>query len=141
MDTRFGRDPQPGEDPVDGGRYAVESYLDHQAGKLAGRFDAASYVALTRAMNSHDVGRGRGGAAAALGQVRACTTVVGIDSDRLYPLEQQRQLAAHIPAARLVVVPSRYGHDGFLVETAAVAGVLAEALAAAGRTDAARCGA
>ena len=141
MDTRFGRDPQPGEDPGAGGRYAVESYLDHQAGKLARRFDAASYVALTRAMNSHDVGRGRGGTAAALSAVSAGTTVVGITSDRLYPLEQQEHVAAHVPGARMVTVPSRYGHDGFLVETAAVAGVLADVLQTAGRADEARCGA
>ena len=145
MDTRFGREPQPGEDPGTGGRYAVESYLDHQAGKLSGRFDAASYVVLTRAMNSHDVGRGRGGTARALASVTARTTVVGIDSDRLYPLEQQVHLAEHIPGARLVTVSSRYGHDGFLVETAAVAGVLAAVLAAAERSSRgaaeARCGA
>jgi homoserine O-acetyltransferase len=141
MDTRFGRAQQPGEDPGAGGRYAVESYLDHQAGKLARRFDAASYVTLTRAMNSHDVGRGRGGAGAALSRVTAGTTVVGISSDRLYPLEQQEHIAAHVPGARLVSVPSRYGHDGFLVETAAVARVLSDVLQTAGRTDEARCGA
>ena len=145
MDSRFGRDPQPVEDPGTGGRYAVESYLDNQAGKLSRRFDAASYVVLTRAMNSHDVGRGRGGTARALATVSARTTVVGIDSDRLYPLEQQVHIADHVPAARLVTVPSRYGHDGFLVETAAVAEVLAEVTAAADRAGPraaeARCGA
>ncbi len=144
MDTRFGRDPQPGEDPDRDGRYAVESYLEHQAGKLAGRFDAGSYVTLTRSMNGHDVGRGRGGAAAALAGVTARTTVVAVDSDRLYPPAQQEHLVEHVPGARLEVVRSRYGHDGFLVETAAVSAVLAGALE---RTDApaqgetARCGA
>ena len=59
--------PQPGEDPLAGGRYAVESYLDHHADKLARRFDAGTYVVLSEAMNHHDVGRGRGGLAAALG--------------------------------------------------------------------------
>lgn len=128
IDTRFGRDAQPGEDPDAGGRYAVESYLDHQAGKLANRFDAGSYVVLTRSMNGHDVGRGRGGTEAALRRVTAATTVVGVDSDRLYPLEQQEHVAEHVPGARLEVVASRYGHDGFLVETAAVARVLARVL-------------
>ncbi|MGJ7441548.1 homoserine O-acetyltransferase MetX [Aquipuribacter sp. MA13-6] len=131
MDTRFGRDPQPGEDPDLDGRYAVESYLDHQAGKLAGRFDAGSYVTLTRSMNSHDVGRGRGGTAAALATVSARTTVVAVDSDRLYPPEQQEQVVEHVPDARLELVRSRYGHDGFLVETEAVAAVLARTLAGA----------
>lgn len=133
MDTRFGRDPQPGEDPDTDGRYAVESYLDHQAGKLAGRFDAGSYVTLTRSMNSHDVGRGRGGTAAALATVSARTTVVAVDSDRLYPPEQQEHVAEHVPGARLELVTSRYGHDGFLVETEAVAAVLAQTLAGADR--------
>ena len=69
---RFGRDPQGDEEPLGGGgRYAVESYLDHHEDKLAGRFDANSYVVLTEAMNSHDVGRGRGGVAAALGRITA----------------------------------------------------------------------
>lgn len=139
MDTRFGRLPQPGEDPVDGGRFAVESYLDHQAGKLSRRFDAASYVTLTRAMNSHDVGRDRGGTAAALARVTARTTVVGIDSDRLYPLEQQEHIAAHVPGGRLVTVASRYGHDGFLVETAAVAQVLHDVLVVADEPRGAGC--
>ncbi|WP_380168008.1 homoserine O-acetyltransferase [Jannaschia sp. R86511] len=142
MDTRFGRDPQPGEDPGTGGRYAVESYLEHQAGKLAGRFDAGSYVTLTRSMNSHDVGRGRGGTAAALATVTARTTVVAVDSDRLYPPEQQQHVVDHVPGARLVLVRSRYGHDGFLVETAAVSAALSQTLAeVAAPEDGARCGA
>ena len=58
---RFGNDPQTGEDPLAGGRYAVESYLDHQAQQLVRRFDANSYVALSDAMNHHDVGRGPAG--------------------------------------------------------------------------------
>ncbi len=69
LSERFGREAQLGEDPLSGGdrgRFAVESYLDHHAGKLARRFDANSYVRLTEAMNSHDVGRDRGGVAAAL---------------------------------------------------------------------------
>jgi homoserine O-acetyltransferase len=119
--ARFGREPQQGEDPATGGRYAVESYLDHHADKLAHRFDAGSYVVLTESMNSHDVGRGRGGVAAALARVSAPTLVIGIDSDRLYPLHQQAELASLIPTAGpLQVVTSDHGHDGFLTETAAV---------------------
>jgi homoserine O-acetyltransferase len=132
LERRFGRSPQPGEDPGDGGRYAVESYLDHQAGKLAGRFDAGSYVVLTEAMNGHDVGRGRGGVATALGRVRADVTVVAVDSDRLYPVSQSEQVARHVPGARgPIVVSSAAGHDGFLVETRAVGGIVAEALTTA----------
>jgi homoserine O-acetyltransferase len=121
LGTRFGRASQRGEDPFDGGRYAVESYLDHHAAKLTWRFDANSYVVLSRAMNSHDVGRDRGGAAAALGRITARTVVAGIDSDRLYPLAQQEELARHIPSCeRLEVIRSHVGHDGFLVEVDAV---------------------
>ena len=117
LDTRFGSTAQPGEDPWHGGRYAVGSYLDHHAAKLAHRFDAGSYVVLTEAMNGHDVGRGRGGGRAALRRVVMPTVVVGVDSDRLYPLPLQRELADAIPGAdRLRVVESPYGHDAFLLE-------------------------
>ena len=129
--TRFGREPQPGEDPLQGGRYAVESYLDHHAAKLVHRFDAASYVRLTEMMNAHDVGRGRGGAAAGLARVRARTLVAGVTSDRLYPVEQQVELVAGIPdAGELRLIDSPYGHDGFLIEAPTVSELLGELLAA-----------
>lgn len=127
LDTRFGRVPQGEEDPWHGGRYSVESYLDHHAAKLVWRFDAGSYVVLTEAMNSHDVGRGRGGVAAALRRVTAPTLVAGIDSDRLFPLAQQEELAAGIPGAdRVRVVQSPYGHDAFLIETGQVGSLVRE---------------
>ncbi|MFI8346843.1 homoserine O-acetyltransferase [Streptomyces sp. NPDC085596] len=129
LQTRFGRVVQGVEDPWHGGRYQVGSYLDHHAGKLIRRFDAGSYVVLTEAMNAHDVGRGRGGARSALARVRAPTLVAGVDSDRLYPLSQQRELAALIPSAdRVRVVESPYGHDGFLIETEQVGRLVAELL-------------
>ncbi|MFJ8105818.1 homoserine O-acetyltransferase [Streptomyces sp. NPDC096132] len=129
LHLRFGRTPQGGEDPFRGGRYQVESYLDHHAAKLVRRFDAGSYVVLSEAMNAHDVGRGRGGVRAALGRVTARTLVAGVDSDRLYPLAQQSELAALIPTAdRLRVVESPYGHDGFLIETEQVASLVRELL-------------
>src|SRR5438046_215879 len=81
------------------GGSAVESYLDHHAGKLARRFDANSYLVLTESMNTHDVGRGRGGVAAALGRVTARAVIGGVDSDRLYPLYQSAEIAAGIPGA------------------------------------------
>jgi homoserine O-acetyltransferase len=80
LESRFGREPQVGEDPFAGGRYAVESYLDHHGAKLLRRFDAGSYVRLTEMMNAHDVGRGRGGVAAALAGISARTVAVGISS-------------------------------------------------------------
>jgi homoserine O-acetyltransferase len=129
LEERFGGRPQDGEDPLAGGRWAVQSYLDHQADKLVRRFDAGSYVTLTRAMDGHDVGRGRGGVERALAGVPAPALVLGIDSDRLYPVEQQERLAAALPGALpLEVVRSPYGHDGFLLETPAVAAALARLL-------------
>lgn len=121
LQARFGRGRQ--ED----GRFEVESYLDHHAAKLARRFDADSYVALTEAMNSHDVGRGRGGIKAALRRIKARTLVAGVDSDRLYPLVQQRELAAGIPGADDVrVIASPYGHDAFLIESEQVGALVTE---------------
>jgi len=130
INLRFGRLPQSGEDPLGGGgRFAVESYLDHHAEKLTYRFDANSYLVLTEAMNSHDVGRGRGGVAAALSRVTARTAVAAIASDRLYPPDLNAEIAAGIPdCASLQVLSSPYGHDGFLVETEQVGQVLAELL-------------
>ena len=130
LDERFGRSPQGDEDPWRGGRYAVESYLDHHATKLVRRFDAVSYVRLTELMNAHDVGRGRGGTAAGLARVTARTLVAGITSDRLYPPEQQAELAAGIPGAGpLRMIDSPYGHDGFLIEAATVGALVEELLA------------
>ncbi|MFJ9833521.1 homoserine O-acetyltransferase [Streptomyces sp. NPDC101169] len=127
LQVRFGRAPQGTEDPRNGGRFQVESYLDHHAAKLVRRFDAGSYVTLAEAMNSHDISRGRGGTRAALSRVTARTLVAGVDSDRLYPLSQQAELAAGIPTADHVrVVESQYGHDGFLIEVDQVAELVGE---------------
>ncbi|MFI0960754.1 homoserine O-acetyltransferase [Streptomyces sp. NPDC021080] len=130
LHVRFGRAPQGTEDPWNGGRYQVESYLGHHAAKLVSRFDAGSYVVLSEAMNSHDIGRGRGGVRAALRRVSADTLVAGVGSDRLYPPAQQAELAAGIPAAdRLRLIESPYGHDGFLIEVEQVSALVRELLA------------
>ncbi|MEV8611876.1 homoserine O-acetyltransferase [Amycolatopsis sp. NPDC051373] len=113
---RFGRLPQGSEDPLRRGRFAVESYLDHHADKLVRRFDAGSYVVLTESMNTHDVGRDRGGVGSALSRVRARTVVAGVDSDRLYPLYQSAEIAEGV-GGEAAVVSSPYGHDSFLIET------------------------
>ncbi|MFD4828927.1 homoserine O-acetyltransferase [Streptomyces uncialis] len=131
LQERFGRAPQGAEQPWRGGRYQVESYLDHHAAKLVRRFDAGSYVTLTEAMNSHDVGRGRGGTAHALRRVTAPALVAAVDSDRLYPPAQQRELAAGLPHADgLRIVESPYGHDGFLIETGQVGALVRELVGA-----------
>lgn len=136
LQTRFGNAPQDGEDPLEDGRFAVQSYLDHHATKLARRFDAGTYAALTDVMNTHDVGRGRGGITAALKAITARVVVAGVDSDRLYPLQQQRELAQAIPTAvgGLRVVHSDFGHDGFLIEREAVGALVRETLALAVRS-------
>ena len=129
INLRFGRSAQQGEDPLGGGgRYAVESYLDHHAEKLVHRFDANSYVVLTEAMNSHDVGRGRGGVSNALRRVSARTAVAAIDSDRLYPVPLSVEIAGGISDAVLEVLQSPHGHDGFLVEVEKVSAIVAELL-------------
>ncbi len=80
-------------------------------------------------MNSHDVGRGRGGVAAALARVSATTVVAGVDSDRLYPLSQSREIAAGVPGcAGVQVLSSPYGHDGFLIEIEAVSRLVQDLL-------------
>ncbi len=126
LDTRFANDVQ-GD-----GRYAVQSYLEHQGSKLVSRFDAGSYVVLTEALSSHDVGRGRGGVAAALRGCPVPVVVGGITSDRLYPLRLQEELAELLPGCSgLQVVDSIYGHDGFLVESEAVGEMVRQTLALA----------
>ena len=118
LQERFSNDAQVDENPLHGGRYAVQSYLDHHANKLARRFDAGSYVALTDAMNTWDVGRGRGGVERALRSLEVPVLVAGIDTDRLYPVHLQEQIAelAGNTVTGLRIIKSDFGHDGFLIE-------------------------
>ncbi len=130
FNIRFGRRPQGDEDPLAGGRFEVESYLDHHGTKLVSRFDAASYVLLTQSMNSHDVGRDRGGVVEALRDVRAHVVVAGVDSDRLYPLSEQHKLAhlLRVRGDRATVIRSPHGHDGFLIEVRQVSQIIGDLL-------------
>ncbi|MBD8205483.1 homoserine O-acetyltransferase [Microbacterium sp. CFBP 8790] len=126
LNQRFQRSWQSGVSPLGrGGRFAVESYLDFHGNKFTRRFDANSYLTLVEAMNSHDVGRDRDGVEDALGRVTATTLVLGIDSDRLFRIDGQHRIARGIPNTLdgddAVVLSSDFGHDGFLIETAAVA--------------------
>ena len=131
FEYRFGRQAQGEEEPLKGGRFAIESYLQYQGEKLAKKFDPNSYVALSEAMNQHDVGRGRGGIGAALGSVRADVTVAGIRTDRLYPLAQQEEIARLLPGRPSVaVVESVLGHDGFLLEVEQIGSIIRSALGA-----------
>jgi homoserine O-acetyltransferase/O-succinyltransferase len=129
LDTRFANEGQGDEDPAKHGRYAVQSYLEHQGDKLLARFDAGSYVVLTETLNSYDAGRGRGGIRKALRDCRVPVVVGGITSDRLYPLRLQEELADLLPGCTgLHVVDSICGHDGFLVESEAVGDLIRRTL-------------
>ncbi|MBI5161576.1 MAG: homoserine O-acetyltransferase [Micrococcales bacterium] len=121
LDDRFERSWQSGISPLGGGGvFAVESYLGFHGNKFTRRFDANSYLVLVDAMNSHDIGRDRGGVRAALERVTARSLVVGVDSDRLYPVPGQRVIAAGLAhgldGGEPVVISSPYGHDAFLIE-------------------------
>ncbi|MFZ2510309.1 MAG: homoserine O-acetyltransferase [Gordonia sp. (in: high G+C Gram-positive bacteria)] len=130
LDERFENSPQGDEHPLVDGRYAVQSYLEYQAEKLKSRFDPGSYAVLSEVLNSHDVGRGRSGITAALNSCTVPTVVAGIDSDRLYPLYQQAEIAAELGncIGGLRVVHSAAGHDGFLTERDAVGDLLAHTM-------------
>ena len=135
LNDRFERTWQSQVSPLGhGGRFAVESYLDFHGNKFTRRFDANSYITLNEAMNSHDVGRGRGSVEQALGTVLAKSLVVGIDSDRYFPLADQQRIADHIGGhlvgGGLRTISSPYGHDGFLIEHGQVGPLLVELLEA-----------
>ena len=128
FESRFGRALQLPDQSV-GAQYAIQSYLGYQGAKLVKRFDPNSYIVLSEAMNHHDVGRGRGGVAAALSGVDVAVSVAGIRSDRLYPLELQEELVGLLPHADpLTVMTSPFGHDGFLLEVEQVGKVIDAAL-------------
>jgi len=110
FDERFGRRLQAAD------LFAMESYLRYQGRQLVDRFDAASYVALTRAMDTHDVARGRGDFDEVLRSVRCPALVVSIDSDVLYLPDEQQEIAHRIPGARLLRLASKDGHDAFLID-------------------------
>lgn len=109
-------------------QFQVESYLHYQGEKFYRRFDANSYINLTRAMDWHDVGEGRGDVAAVLGRIQQPACVIGIPSDNLYPLEEQKFLSWHIPRARWYELKSLHGHDGFLIEWEALQVIISQFL-------------
>jgi homoserine O-acetyltransferase len=133
LNSRFERTWQSSVSPLGGGgKFAVESYLDFHGNKFTRRFDANSYITLVEAMNSHDVGRGRGSAAQALASIRAKSLVAGINSDRLFPIADQAFIAEHIGGelidGQLQVIDSAFGHDGFLIENQIMAALLGKLL-------------
>lgn len=96
--------------------FRSESYQRYQGEKLAARFNAYSYHALTKGMDSHDLGRSRGDIEEVLAGIRTPCLSIGIDTDILFPPEEQELLAGGIPGGRFALLRSMYGHDGFLLE-------------------------
>lgn len=118
---------QTDPDPQKLDQFKASSYIQYQGEKLANRFHASSYWLLTKAMDSHHIGRGRGASIeAVLKRLSMPTLLIGIHSDILCPPEEQQLLAAHMPQSRLVLIDSAYGHDGFLVEAATISQILVD---------------
>ncbi len=123
-------DPDP--EKLDGFRAA--SYISYQGDKLVRRFSALCYHGLTRAMDTHNISRGRGGLPGnVLRILPQPTLIIGIDSDILCPVAEQEMLAEYIPDSTLVTIDSHYGHDGFMVETEKVGTALTQWLEKGGR--------
>ena len=104
--------------------FKASSYQNYQGEKLVNRFNAYSYWYLSKAMDSHNVGRDRKGVEKALSLIKARTLVIGIKSDVLFPVEEQQYLFRHIPKSAFAEFDSFYGHDGFLIETEALTNVI-----------------
>jgi homoserine O-acetyltransferase/O-succinyltransferase len=120
FDERFGRDRRTDDE------FQVQSYLRHQGEKINDRFDANTYVTLTHAMHTHDLARGRDDYPEVLGSIGQPALVVSVSSDTLYPPEEQRYLAEHIPNSQYEVLDCAHGHDGFLIETEALGKMIVE---------------
>jgi homoserine O-acetyltransferase len=124
FEQRFGRH-RAGHPPAapwntdpfaDENEFEIQSYLHYQGWKLVQRFDAATYMILSRAMDAHDIGRARGPVEEVLGRISARALCIGIRSDVLYSPEEQREINGAIPRSRYLELDSPHGHDAFLIE-------------------------
>ncbi|MFT2011426.1 homoserine O-acetyltransferase MetX [Pontibacter sp. 13R65] len=106
---------EPGNSITD--NYRASSYQVYQGEKLAKRFNAYTYWILSKAMDSHNVARERGSAEQALSQIKARSLFIGVDTDVLFPVEEQKFLHEHVAGSSFALIRSDFGHDGFLVET------------------------
>jgi homoserine O-acetyltransferase len=104
--------------------FRAESYQRYQGIKLSRRFDARSYYILGKAMDSHNLARSRGSSRLALQEIKAKTLVIGIESDILFTINEQKFIANHIPSAQFHSIQSEFGHDGFLIETEKITQIL-----------------
>jgi homoserine O-acetyltransferase/O-succinyltransferase len=115
--------------------FRAEQYQQYQGEKLAKRFNAFSYYFLSKGMDSHNLGRNRGGVEAALQGVRAKTLVIGIETDVLFPVSEQLYIATHIAGSTYKAISSAYGHDGFLVDHRKIENCILAFLATQGHTE------
>ena len=125
-EAKFGRDIR---EITNHPYYQVESYLDYQGQKLYKRFDALSYERLTRSMDTHDISRDRGSFKEVAKQLTIPIHVVGILSDALYPISEQKDLAQLLPNGQFTALDSPYGHDAFLIEFDQLTHILSRFLA------------
>lgn len=110
----YNRTQQDEPNKLDG--FRANSYQRYQGSKLSARFHPWAYHTLSKTMDTHDVGRHRGGMENALRKITAKCLVIGIASDFLFPLREQEYLHQCIPQSQLRVIDSPFGHDGFLIE-------------------------
>lgn len=111
--------------------FSMDSYLRYQGQKLVDRFDVHSYYALMNALDTHHIGRGRGGCEQVLSEIKVDCLLVGIRSDVLYPIQEQQFIAEYLPNVNYHEIDSLYGHDGFLTEGEQLTGLVRAFLAAA----------
>ncbi|MDR2408268.1 MAG: homoserine O-acetyltransferase, partial [Bacteroidales bacterium] len=100
------------------------SYERYQGKKLADRFNAYSYIVMTKAIDSHNVGRFRGGLEKALSSLTVKTLLIGIDSDILFPVNELKFMHKNIPTSQYAELSSFFGHDGFLLESEQLSTIL-----------------
>jgi len=105
-------------------KHKAVSYQQYQGNKLAKRFNAYSYYTLKYSVDSHNVGRSRGGVKKALKSIKAKTLIIAIDTDILFPLEAQKEMHKNIKNSNLKIIHSDFGHDGFLIENKLITNII-----------------